>query len=137
MTDAVRDEIVVSQSQQQLAENVRAYLEKTTDRRVTLEELCREFNYSGTYIKRCFRLVYGIPVATYGRRCRMKEACRLLRHTGHGVLEIAGMLGYENGSKFTSAFRKVIGVTPGVYRRMGDEEADRLTAGSDGQQSLA
>ena len=34
------------------------------------------------------------------------------------VLEIANAVGYENGSKFTSAFKESTGVTPSAYRKV-------------------
>jgi len=33
-------------------------------------------------------------------------------------LEIANAVGYENGSKFTSAFKEATGVTPSAYRKV-------------------
>lgn len=40
-----------------------------------------------------------------------------MRETGRTVMDVAAELGYENGSKFSSAFRDVMGVSPGEYRR--------------------
>ena len=37
------------------------------------------------------------------------------------MLDVAAELGYENGSKFSSAFRAVMGVSPGEYRRTTQE----------------
>ena len=34
------------------------------------------------------------------------------------ILEIANAVGYENGSKFTSAFKEATGVTPSAYRKV-------------------
>lgn len=51
----------------------------------------------------------------------MRVAGRLLRETGRTVMDVAVELGYENGSKFSSAFRDVMGVSPGEYRRTTQE----------------
>ena len=40
-----------------------------------------------------------------------------LKETQDSILEIAGKYGYENGSKFATAFRSVMGVSPSQYRR--------------------
>ena len=45
----------------------------------------------------------------------------VLRETEDSVLEIAGALGYGNGSKFAKAFREVMGTSPAAYRRQSQE----------------
>jgi AraC-like DNA-binding protein len=47
----------------------------------------------------------------------MEAASWLLSETDQSILEIAGKFGYENGSKFAGAFRRVMGVSPSEYRR--------------------
>ena len=116
----------IPEGKKKLAQDTWQYVTSNLDRHVSLEEVCGELGFSGTYIKNCFRMVYGEPLATYVRRYKMREACRQLRKTKRGILEIAGMVGYENGSKFAAAFRNVVGVTPGEYRHMSEREADSL-----------
>lgn len=50
------------------------------------------------------------------RRQKMESAALMLRDTERSVLEIAGCFGYDNGSKFSKAFKDILGVTPAVYR---------------------
>ena len=47
---------------------------------------------------------------------KMESAAYMLEHTDKSVLQIAGEHGYDNGSKFASAFRQVKGMTPSAYR---------------------
>ena len=65
--------------------------------------------------------VYGKPLYQCVRAYKMRVAGRLLRETGRTVMDVAAELGYENGSKFSSAFRDVMGVSPGEYRRTTQE----------------
>ena len=51
----------------------------------------------------------------------MRAAALRLRETEDSVLEIAGALGYGNGSKFAKAFREVMGTSPAAYRRQSQE----------------
>ena len=120
----------MNERKQQTAKAIRDYLLARPDRRVTLKELCEEVPYSGTYLKNCFRETYGVPLATYARQQKMWHACRLLRETELPILQIAGDLGYENGSKFANAFRGILGVTPREYRKAREEEAFRILAAS-------
>ena len=47
----------------------------------------------------------------------MQKAASLLKNTDKSVLEIAGIVGYNNGSKFAGAFRRVMNKSPNEYRK--------------------
>lgn len=48
---------------------------------------------------------------------RMKQAAALLRQTQATIAEIANQVGYENQSKFATAFRDVFKIAPAEYRK--------------------
>ncbi len=108
---------VCPRGQQQLAHRTAEYLQSHMDGRVTLAELAEHFHVSGTQLKLSFKAVYGTSVYSYIRTRKMETAARLLLETDFSVLEIAGQLGYENGSKFASAFRAVMGHSPSEFRK--------------------
>jgi AraC-like DNA-binding protein len=83
----------------------------------TLEELAERFKISVTSMKRCFKGVYGASLYTYMRTWRMNAAAVMLRQTNESVISIAGDLGYDNASKFSSAFQDVMGKNPSEYRK--------------------
>jgi AraC-like DNA-binding protein len=83
----------------------------------TLEELSERFNISLTSMKRCFKGVYGSSMYAYMKAWRMNAAAVMLRQTNESVIAIAGDLGYDNASKFASAFKDVMGKTPSEYRK--------------------
>lgn len=58
----------------------------------------------------------GNGFATLLQQERQALACRYLRHTQHGVLDIALALGYAEHSAFSVAFRQWFGMTPSDYR---------------------
>ena len=99
-----------------LARDVNAYLIAHPERRVTVDELSARFHVSGTLIKSSFRTVYGASIYAFTKRQKMQSAAEDLRTTDTTILELAGRYGYDNASKFASAFRSVIGVTPNEYR---------------------
>ena len=47
----------------------------------------------------------------------MKQAAALLRQTQATIAEIASQVGYENQSKFATAFRDVMKIAPAEYRK--------------------
>ena len=61
---------------------------------------------------------YGTPVYQYIRSCKMKAAAEMLISDRRmNVADIAQRLGYDNASKFSAAFRDVMGVSPQNHRR--------------------
>lgn len=106
-----------TEAQLDVARKTRQIIESNLERHITIAELAKLLHVSPTQVKNCFRGVYGTPVFSHARRCRMEEAARLLAETDVTILEIAGKTGYENGSKFARAFRDVMGTAPAEYRR--------------------
>lgn len=68
-------------------------------------------------LKDTFKGVYGQPIGTYMKTYRMKQAAALLRQTQETIAEIANQVGYENQSKFATAFRDVFKIAPAEYRK--------------------
>ena len=112
---------VISRPRMELAQEVARYLGEHMESRVTLEMLSKRFHASGTSIKSSFKAVYGVSLYSYVRAQKMRAAALRLRETEDSVLEIAGALGYGNGSKFAKAFREVMGTSPAAYRRQTQE----------------
>lgn len=83
----------------------------------TIDELAERFDLPSTAFKTCFKGVYGVPPYAYLRAFRMERAAALLRDTDLRVADIGLAVGYDSPSKFTAAFKAVIGQTPTVYRR--------------------
>lgn len=116
MTNDETTKHTYSRSAALLAKEAKRYLTEHMTERVTLEELSNVLHVSGTHIKNSFKQVYGESVYSYIRTRKMQSAALMLRDTDETVLEIAGRYGYDNASKFTSAFRDIIGLTPTEYR---------------------
>ena len=106
-----------TQAQKEIADRARDIVFANLERHVTIAELAQEMHVSQTQIKVCFNRVYGMPVFSYARKARMEAAADQLKETQDSILEIAGKYGYENGSKFATAFRSAMGVSPSQYRR--------------------
>lgn len=87
------------------------------DQRFTIEALSKRYLINTCTLKTVFKAVYGMPIASYMKAYRVKEAARLLRETGDSIAVIAGKVGYENQSKFTKAFKDIYHVLPTEYRK--------------------
>ena len=105
---------------------VSEYLEEHIDEKVTVSDLASLFNLSVSQVRYNFFSEFGLTPAEYMRGCRMRKAAVLLTDTDYTMMEIASRTGYENPSKFASAFRRSTGSSPVEYRmRQKSMKADR------------
>lgn len=97
---------------------VNEYISTQFMKRITIDSLSDRFDIPTSTLKRCFKGVYGTTIHHYLKECRINAAKHLLQESDQSILEIANAVGYENGSKFTSAFKEATGVTPSAYRKV-------------------
>jgi AraC-like DNA-binding protein len=93
------------------------------DRR-PLSELSRRAGASKRTIERIFKAETGLSFSRWRQQLRFVHALRLLA-AGAKVTGVALDVGYDSPSAFVSAFRRVLGATPGRYFRA--PVADSLT----------
>lgn len=88
------------------------------DQRFTIEALSKQYLINPSTLKEVFKGVYGLPIATYMKEYRVRQAMKLLRETNATVGDIAAQVGYETQGKFTKAFKDVAQLLPTEYRKM-------------------
>lgn len=115
IADAVR--CSVPRPQVELVRQVSQYISQNIHQRLTVKGLTREFGVSDTHLQTAFRSVYGMPVISFIRAQKMQSAAQMLIHTDHSIDTIAQEFGYENESKFSAAFKKIMGDSPSVFRK--------------------
>ena len=111
------DRTLLPRTQVEFVKNVAEYISKNLNNKITVKKLTLEFGVSDTYLQNAFRGVYGMPVISFIRVQKMQTAAQMLIHTTRSVDEIAEEFGYKNESKFSAAFKKIMGDTPSVYRK--------------------
>jgi transcriptional regulator GlxA family with amidase domain len=74
---------------------------------------------SSTSLERLARGTLGLPPQQLLQRLRLEHAVFLITQTSKSLGEIAIECGFYDQSSFTRQFRKVLGLTPGAYRRAG------------------
>lgn len=105
-------------SQIQTVNALHDFLIENLQTRYTIEELSSRFHINQTSLKTIFKTVFGQPVAAYMKEYRMKRAKELLCCSDRPIADIAAEVGYENQSKFTQAFKDVVGRLPKDYRKI-------------------
>ena len=97
---------------------VQAYMVAHSEERLTIAGLTRKFQLSPTFLKACFRQLYGESVHAYLQRYRLQRAAYLLATTRDSVLTVASKVGYAGTSRFGAAFKELYHMTPAQYRRV-------------------
>jgi AraC-like DNA-binding protein len=83
----------------------------------TLDGLARDVGLSRTTFADRFVHYVGMPPMQYLARWRMQLAARRLEVPGVSIAQVAAEVGYESEAAFNRAFKKLIGVTPGAWRK--------------------
>lgn len=83
----------------------------------TVESLGDAAAMSRATYARHFREKAGMSVGAFVAQIRMMHACALLQDTQRGQAEIGQAVGYQSEAAFGKAFRAVLGMTPGRWRR--------------------
>ncbi|TPW75059.1 helix-turn-helix transcriptional regulator [Schumannella soli] len=96
-----------------IAPIVTALLDDPADAR-GLEDWAAELDASERTITRAFRRATGLSFAQWRQARRVHHALLLLAEGGD-VNSVSDELGYAQASTFITAFRRVIGVTPGAF----------------------
>lgn len=87
------------------------------DHSLTLESIAKRIRCHPRYLGRIFQRSMGMSVADYLLRTRIERACGLLKMGRLDVTMVAYEVGYTDKSNFSRAFRKIMGVPPGEYRK--------------------
>ena len=92
-----------------------------TDVNLSLNLLSEVLKISPSYLSRLFKEKYQVSIPNYVTSLRMDSAKKELRSTSHSIFEVAQNNGFVDDKAFIKVFKKVEGITPGAYRKMGDE----------------
>lgn len=83
----------------------------------TVASLAERVAMSRSAFAERFRRLAGDPPMDYLARWRMHLAARQLRESRDPVATVAERVGYESEAAFAKAFKRMLGVAPGAYRR--------------------
>jgi AraC family transcriptional regulator, alkane utilization regulator len=95
----------------------------------TVASLARQTGLSRSTFADKFAAAVGQPPMHYLLGCRMRKARDLLRDGRLGVKAVAAKAGYATESAFSIAFKRIVGVAPGIYRKAVERVSDRESPG--------
>ncbi|NOU91692.1 helix-turn-helix domain-containing protein [Paenibacillus sp. LMG 31456] len=107
-----------SGSKYALIPKVRAYIDQHyADPDLSLEQLGEMFGVTAKYISQIFKEGSGQKFVDYLADVRIEKAKLLLEQTDKTLQEIGNEVSYVHLYSFTRVFKKVVGMTPGEYRK--------------------
>jgi len=92
------------------------FLNKSINKRLTLNQLANEIGYSPSYLSTLFRKETNYSPISYFAHLKIVKACELLDFTKMKIKEISYQLGYTDPYYFTKDFTKKMGLSPRNYR---------------------
>lgn len=99
-----------------LAQEISTFIENNLKTVTTLEDICKQFNYSKNYIIRLFNKEFNLSPISFINDLKIKRATYLLETTSLPISEIAESSGYNDYPYFYKRFYAKMGVSPQVWR---------------------
>jgi len=97
---------------------VLSYIEANLDTTIRSHELSALTRLSTCYFFRAFKASLGVSPFVYIQERRIERACRMMLSGAESLSQIAYACGLCDHSHFCRVFQRVLGVTPGVWRRL-------------------
>ena len=101
-----------------VAQSINFMLEQLTQK-LKLGEIAAETGLSASHFSRLFVNRTGHPPIDYFIQLKIQRACRLLDNSGWMIADVAREMGFDDQFYFSRVFRKVMGMSPGEYRKRG------------------
>lgn len=89
------------------------------DHNLSVELLATEVGISRVHLNRKLKELTNQTTTDFIKNIRLKRAAELLGQKKHSIAEVADMVGFQNANNFSTAFRKLFGVSPRDYMNQG------------------
>jgi len=84
---------------------------------IKIPDLAKKTGLSLSAFERKFKKVFHMTARAYVRHLRVHEACYLLSHSSHQLVEIAHHCGFSDQSHLSREFSRIMKKTPLTYRK--------------------
>ncbi|OMF17625.1 hypothetical protein BK131_06625 [Paenibacillus amylolyticus] len=115
-----------TKSHRAMINELRIYIEEHfDDPDLSLKHLSDRFQISGKYASYLFKEEFEMKFVDFLVKLRVEKACRLLSASDMAVQDIALQVGYANAISFGRVFKRIMGVTPGDYRKQSGKQGEQ------------
>lgn len=94
--------------------------EKEFTQKISVAAAARAANVTVQYMSARFKSETGMTFTEYVQRLRMELACRTLIDTNKKISDVAELTGYGDVKFFCTVFKRMLGVSPGEFRRLNN-----------------
>ncbi len=99
-----------------LVTEIKAYLNSQTERTVRVDDICRKFGYSKSYLSRVFHQMSGKTLASYAVDLKIARAKNLIRDGNLNFTQISELLAFDNPQYFSRVFKRLTGMSPSEFK---------------------
>lgn len=110
-------QIEEAESQENPVEKIVQYIHSNIEKDIHRSDIADYVHLNADYVARIFKNAIGIPLKEYIIVEKMKVAQTLIKSTALPISFIASKVGYGNFSYFSSAYKRVFGLSPKEERR--------------------
>lgn len=93
------------------------YIKQNYMKKITLEEVASHVYLSPSYFSKVFKDEMECNFNTYVNQVRIEMSKQLLFNDSINLVDISNLVGYEDQSYFSKVFKRIVGVSPGKYRK--------------------
>lgn len=94
-----------------------AYLRENYMNEISLEKVAKAVNLSPSYFSKVFKEEMRCNYRSYLNALRVEISKKLLLDESIPLIEVAGLVGFQDQSYYSKIFKKLVNITPGEYRR--------------------
>ena len=100
-------------------ERVKDYINSNySDPDLNVNTVAQKFNITASYMSTIFKKNTQIGLQEYIVLVRIEQAKNILNITNYTIDKVAVMVGYVNSRSFSRAFSKYVGMPPGKYKEI-------------------
>jgi two-component system response regulator YesN len=92
------------------------YIRRNYAKKITLEDVASYVYLSPSYFSKVFKDEMDMNFNAYLNKVRIDKAKQLLMNDSIRLVDVSGLVGFEDQSYFSKVFKKLTGVTPGRYK---------------------
>ncbi len=93
-----------------------ALIDENIDKKINVEQICKEMKYSRAYLSKIFKQTTGYTLLEYTLIRKIKEAKKLIREERYNFAQISDMLCFDNPHYFSRVFKRITNMTPTEYK---------------------
>ena len=100
-----------------IGEATKKYISENFDKKISIQDICRELGCSKSTLLSTFKKQYGLTVGDFLTEYRLGEAKKLLEEGRVSINEVAHSTGFYDQSYFSKVFSAKLGISPSTYRK--------------------